>query len=62
MISTEAIKDLIRYLRRDDDTHAIRRYLGETRIVQKDLIKIFVEHADKTELWNVLLRYGVRYC
>ncbi|XP_058798651.1 protein timeless homolog isoform X2 [Phymastichus coffea] len=54
--SLEALKDLIRYLRRDDDTHSIRRYLGQTRIVQKDLIKIFVDHAEKTEIWNVLLR------
>ncbi|XP_011499954.1 PREDICTED: protein timeless homolog [Ceratosolen solmsi marchali] len=54
--SIEVIKDLIRYLRRDDDTHSIRRYLGQSEILQKDLLKIFVEHSDKIEFWNILLR------
>lgn len=52
----EVIKDLIKYLRRDDSTHVVRRYLGHSKIVQTDLIKIFVEHTDKEELWDVLLR------
>jgi timeless len=57
MLFIEAVKDLIRYLRRDDDTHSVRRYLGQSELLQKDLLKIFVEHSDKTEFWNVLLRY-----
>ncbi|KAJ8674826.1 hypothetical protein QAD02_010612, partial [Eretmocerus hayati] len=54
--STEAIKDLIRYLRRDDDSHSVRRYLGQSKLLQRDLLKIFIDHPNKTELWNVLLR------
>nr|WJN01327.1 timeout protein [Pachycrepoideus vindemmiae] len=52
----EVLKDLIRYLRRDDDTHSVRRYLGQTNLLQRDLLKIFVQYSHKTELWNVLLR------
>ncbi|XP_033230286.1 protein timeless homolog [Belonocnema kinseyi] len=52
----EVIKDLIKYLRRDDSNHVVRRYLGHSKIVQTDLIKIFIDHSDKKELWDVLLR------
>ncbi|KAK2582183.1 hypothetical protein KPH14_004539 [Odynerus spinipes] len=52
----DVIKDLIKYLKRDDDTHTIRRYLGQTKVLQTDLIKIFIQHSDKSELWDVLLR------
>lgn len=54
---TEVIKDLIRYLRRDDDTHTIRCFLGKTKLLQTDLVKILTHHVDKTELWDVLVRY-----
>ncbi|XP_044599449.1 protein timeless homolog isoform X2 [Cotesia glomerata] len=52
----DVIKDLIKYLKRDDDTHTIRRYLGQTKFLETDLIQIFVEHSNKSELWDVLLR------
>ncbi|KAG7212904.1 hypothetical protein KM043_002254 [Ampulex compressa] len=52
----DVIKDLIKYLKRDDDTHMVRRFLGQTNLLQTDLVKIFVEHSDKVELWDVLLR------
>ncbi|XP_050450903.1 protein timeless homolog [Cataglyphis hispanica] len=52
----DVIKDLIRYLRRDDDTHTIRRFLGRTKLLQTDLVKIFIHHVKYTELWDVLLR------
>ncbi|XP_020292361.1 protein timeless homolog isoform X2 [Pseudomyrmex gracilis] len=52
----EVIKDLIRYLRRDDDTHTIRCFLGKTKLLQTDLVKILTHHVDKTELWDVLVR------
>lgn len=51
-----AMKDLIRYLRNDDDNHTVRRYLGQSNLLQTDLIKIFVDHSDQTELCNILLR------
>ncbi|EFN77461.1 Protein timeless-like protein [Harpegnathos saltator] len=53
----DVIKDLIRYLKRDDDTHTIRRFLGRTKLLQTDLVKILVYHVSNIELWDVLLRY-----
>ncbi|XP_076629145.1 protein timeless homolog [Colletes latitarsis] len=52
----EVIKDLIRYLRRDDDSHTVRQFLYQAKVLETDLIKIFIEHTDKLELWDVLLR------
>ncbi|CAK9795773.1 Protein timeless homolog [Anthophora quadrimaculata] len=52
----DVIKDLIKYLRRDDDSHIVRQFLGQTKLLQTDLIKIFIEHFDKLELWDALLR------
>ncbi|XP_076654997.1 circadian regulator timeout isoform X2 [Halictus rubicundus] len=52
----DVIKDLIKYLRRDDDNHVVRQFLGQTMLLQTDLMKIFIDHSDKTELWDVLLR------
>lgn len=54
---TDVIKDLIRYLKRDDDTHTIRRFLGQTKLLQTDLVKILIHHVKNIELWDVLLRY-----
>ncbi|XP_076297468.1 circadian regulator timeout [Lasioglossum baleicum] len=52
----DVIKDLIKYLRRDDDNHVVRQFLGQTMLLQTDLMKIFIDHSDKIELWDVLLR------
>ncbi|XP_011690831.1 PREDICTED: protein timeless homolog isoform X1 [Wasmannia auropunctata] len=52
----DVIKDLIRYLKRDNDTHTIRRFLGQTRLLQTDLVKILIHHVKNIELWDVLLR------
>ncbi|CAL7943920.1 unnamed protein product [Xylocopa violacea] len=52
----DVIKDLIKYLRRDNDSHVVRQFLGQTNLLQTDLIKIFIDHSDKVELWDVLLR------
>ncbi|GLH06684.1 Protein timeless [Gryllus bimaculatus] len=52
----EAVKDLIRYLRRDDENHEIRRHLGEAKILQTDLLPILKEHCEETELFDHVLR------
>ncbi|XP_017753046.1 PREDICTED: protein timeless homolog [Eufriesea mexicana] len=52
----DVIKDLIKYLRRDNDSHVVRQFLGQTKLLQTDLVKIFIDHSDKLELWDVLLR------
>lgn len=52
----ETVKDLIRYLRRDDDSHEIRKQLGDTKVVQTDLLPLLKNYWEETELFDVLLR------
>ncbi|KAK5650484.1 hypothetical protein RI129_001513 [Pyrocoelia pectoralis] len=52
----ETVKDLIRYLRRDDETYEIRRYLGESQILQTDLLPLLKGYWEQTNLFDVLLR------
>lgn len=53
----ETVKDLIRYLRRDDETHDIRRQLGETGVLQTDLLPLLKSYWEQTDLIDVLLRW-----
>lgn len=53
---SETIKDLIRYLRRDDENHEIRRYIGESKILQADLLPILKDYWEKADLFDVILR------
>jgi timeless len=57
---SETIKDLIRYLRRDDESHEIRRYLGEAKILQSDLLPILRNFWEKEDLFDVILRCAKR--
>ena len=52
----ECVKDLIRFLRRDDNTHEIRRSLGDLAIVKSDLLPILKDHSNNRELFDVTLR------
>ncbi|KAI5727862.1 hypothetical protein M8J77_007835 [Diaphorina citri] len=52
----ESAKDLIKYLRRDDETHSIRRQLGDTNVVHTDLIPIIIHFSDNEELFDIILR------
>ncbi|XP_041372172.1 protein timeless homolog [Gigantopelta aegis] len=52
----ETVKDLIRFLKREDDTLDIRRQLGHAQILQNDLVPILKQyHADAT-LFETVLR------
>lgn len=55
----ETVKDLIRYLRRDDASHDIRRHLGDTKVLQTDLLPLLKSYWEETDLFDVLLRYLV---
>ncbi|XP_066907023.1 protein timeless homolog [Halyomorpha halys] len=57
--SKETIKDVIRYLRRDEDSHDIRRFLGNTKLLETDLVPILVCHAKDNDLFDVVLRLVV---
>lgn len=57
----ETAKDLIRYLRRDDDSHEIRRHLGQTQVLQTDLLPLLKNYWEEDDLFDVLLRFVI-YC
>lgn len=52
----ETVKDLIRYLRRDDESHDIRRRLGDTKVVQTDLLPLLKSYWEENDLFDVILR------
>uniref|UniRef100_A0A1Y1K941 Timeless N-terminal domain-containing protein n=1 Tax=Photinus pyralis TaxID=7054 RepID=A0A1Y1K941_PHOPY len=52
----ETVKDLIRYLRRDDETYEIRRSLGDSQVLQTDLLPLLKGYWEQTNLFDVLLR------
>ncbi|XP_076324577.1 protein timeless homolog isoform X2 [Tachypleus tridentatus] len=52
----ESIKDLIRFLRRDDDTHDIRRQLGIIRVLETDLLPLLKYYPNENALFEVNLR------
>lgn len=51
------MKDLIRYLRRDGENRAIRKHLGESNIVENDLVPILTKFSDDLPLFDATLRY-----
>ena len=59
ILLTEALKDVIRYLRRDNDNLDIRRELGQMKIVQTSLIPILCEYFKDEALFDVTLRLMV---
>ena len=50
------MKDLIRFLRRDDANHEVRRALGGMGVVKSDLVPILRDHSNHRELFDVTLR------
>ncbi|KAJ8921929.1 hypothetical protein NQ315_008563 [Exocentrus adspersus] len=52
----ETVKDLIRFLRRDDDSYDVRRQLGDTKVLQTDLLPLLKSYWEETDLFDVLLR------
>lgn len=55
--TTESIKDLIRYLRHEDDTRDIRQQLGAGQIIQNDLLPIITQHGHDKTLFDACIRY-----
>lgn len=44
-------------MRRDDENHEIRRYIGEAKVLQADLLPMLKEYWKKTDLFDVILRW-----
>ncbi|XP_074536589.1 protein timeless homolog [Halichoeres trimaculatus] len=55
----ESVKDLIRYLRHEDDTRDVRQQLGASQIVQNDLLPIIVQHGQDKALFDACIRLMV---
>ncbi|XP_058867498.1 protein timeless homolog [Acipenser ruthenus] len=55
----ESVKDLIRYLRHEDDTRDIRQQLGAGQILQKDLLPLVIQHHQEGALFDACIRLMV---
>ncbi|KAL0978263.1 hypothetical protein UPYG_G00168150 [Umbra pygmaea] len=55
----ESVKDLIRYLRHEDDTRDIRQQLGAGQILQNDLLPIITQHSQEKTLFDACIRLMV---
>ncbi|XP_061147594.1 protein timeless homolog [Syngnathus typhle] len=55
----ESVKDLIRYLRYEDDTRDVRQQLGEGHIVEHDLLPIIIQHGHDKALFDTCIRLMV---
>ncbi|CDQ68289.1 unnamed protein product [Oncorhynchus mykiss] len=51
----ESVKDLIRYLRHEDDTRDTRQQLGAGQILQNDLLPIITQHSQDKSLVVLML-------
>lgn len=47
---------MIWILKRDDDSHEYRRYIGHKKVIQTDLLPMIINHCDDPILSDVLLR------
>uniref|UniRef100_UPI00398EAEF9 protein timeless homolog n=1 Tax=Pristiophorus japonicus TaxID=55135 RepID=UPI00398EAEF9 len=52
----ESIKDLIRYLRHEDETRDIRQQLGAAQILQNDLLPIIAQYPQEKMLYEAVIR------
>lgn len=57
-VSPESVKDLIRYLRHEDETRDVRQQLGAAQILQNDLLPILVQYPEDKVLFDAVIRYG----
>ncbi|XP_050412859.1 protein timeless homolog [Patella vulgata] len=52
----ETVKDLIRFLKREDETCDIRRQLGHAGILQNDLLQLIKNYKNDAALFDAVLR------
>lgn len=53
----ETVKDIIRYLKKDTENHDFRRFFGDAKIVQLNLIPLLIKYWQQTDLFDVVIRY-----
>lgn len=52
------MKDLIRYLRHEDETRDVRQQLGAAQILQSDLLPILTQHHQDKPLFDAVIRFA----
>lgn len=55
-VPEESVKDLIRYLRHEDETRDVRQQLGAAQILQSDLLPILIQHRQDQPLFDAVIR------
>ncbi|KAM9814101.1 protein timeless homolog [Neosynchiropus ocellatus] len=55
----ESVKDLIRYLRHEDDSRDVRQQLGAGQILQHDLLPLIIQHGQDKALFDACIRLMV---
>ncbi|KAM8802105.1 protein timeless homolog isoform 1-T1 [Rhynchonycteris naso] len=55
----ESVKDLIRYLRHEDETRDVRQQLGAAQTLQSDLLPILTQHHQDKPLFDAVIRLMV---
>lgn len=55
----ESVKDLIRYLKYEDETRDVRQQLGAAQILQGDLLPILTQHRQDKPLLDAVIRLMV---
>ncbi|XP_075757982.1 protein timeless homolog isoform X2 [Pelodiscus sinensis] len=55
----ESVKDLIRYLRYEDETRDVRQQLGAAQILQNDLLPIITQYPQDKLLFDAVIRLMV---
>ncbi|KAG8510249.1 Protein timeless [Galemys pyrenaicus] len=58
-VPKESVKDLIRYLRHEDETRDVRQQLGAAQILQSDLLPILTQHCRDKPLFDAVIRLMV---
>ena len=61
----ECVKDLIRFLRRDDgNNHTLRQALGQIGVVKSDLLPILREYSSDDDLFDMVesIEFGTSRC
>lgn len=54
----ESVKDLIRYLRYEDETRDVRQQLGAAQILQNDLLPLIAQYPQDKLLFDAVVRSG----
>ncbi|EQB77782.1 protein timeless-like protein [Camelus ferus] len=58
-VPEESVKDLIRYLKHEDETRDVRQQLGAAQILQSDLLPILTQHRQDKPLFDAVIRLTV---